>query len=67
MFDLFNAPLLTDAGAKSYADFGAAALNTDAAKSFASSFKVVAWSAAIVAVGWVTIKVFHEARRSSTT
>jgi hypothetical protein len=69
MFDLFNAPHLTDAGAKSvaesakaFADFGAAALNSDAAKSIATSVKVVAWSVAIAVVGLVTIKVFHELR-----
>jgi len=69
MFDLFNAPHLTDAGAKSVsesakasADFGAAALNSDAAKSVAASVKVVAWSAAIVAVGWVSIMMIRELR-----
>jgi hypothetical protein len=61
MFD-FNAPNLTDEGARAFADFGAAALNTSAAKVFASSAKVLSWSVAIVAVGWVSLMLIRELR-----
>ena len=66
MFDFFNAPKLTDEGAKAlaeaFSDFGAAALNTTSAKVFASSVKVLSWSVAIVAVGWVSVMLIRELR-----
>ena len=65
MLDLFNAPKLTDEGAKALADFGVAALNTTSAKVLASSAKVLAWSAAIVAVGWVSVLLIRELRGES--
>ena len=58
MLDLFNAPKLTDEGAKALADFGVAALNT-------TSARVLAWSAAIVAVGWVSVLLIRELRGES--
>ena len=55
MFDLFNMPQLTDEGAKALANFGAAALNT-------TSAKVVSWSIAVLAVGWVSVLLIRELR-----
>ena len=69
MFDLFNAPKLTDEGAKAvaesakaFADFGVKALETTAAKALASSARVLSWSAAILAVGWVSVLLIRELR-----
>ena len=61
MFD-FQAPKLTDEGAKAFADFGVKALETTAAKALASSSKVVSWSIAVLAVGWVSVLLIRELR-----
>jgi hypothetical protein len=58
MLDFINAPKLTDDGAKAIANFGAAALNTQAAK-------VVAWTFAFCAFGYVSFKLVRELRGDS--
>jgi hypothetical protein len=72
MLDFFNAPKLTDEGARAVSDFGAASLNSDTAKRLAGSFHVLAWGVAlaaggfsVVAVGWVAIMMVRELRGES--